>query len=48
MQINQHGSNLPTTVASRDRMLPHLPKFREVIKRKKADDLLDMILGDDA
>lgn len=45
---NDPGKWLPTTVASREKMLPSVPDAKAVLKQHGAADLMEMILGEDA
>lgn len=48
MKLNENpGTELPLAKKSREKMLPHIPKAMTVIKRHKADDLVNMIFGEE-
>lgn len=42
------GTRVPTALASRIKMAPDVPKAKEVIKAYEAEDLMEMIFGEDA
>lgn len=41
------GSRLPTAAASREKMLPDIPRARAVVVKSGGGDLLEMLLGED-
>lgn len=47
MKLQGH-KEIPTTVKSREEMLPNVPAMRQLLEAAKATDLAEMILGEDA
>lgn len=49
MQLDDdNGRGLPTAMASRKKMKRHVPKVRALLKETGAEDLSEVILGEDA
>lgn len=42
------GRRLPTATASREKMLPDVPKAAKVLERFGASDLAEMLFGEEA
>jgi hypothetical protein len=48
MGLEQPGKETPCAAFSREQMLPQVPVAKEVLRQYNAEDLAEMILGEDA
>ncbi len=48
MQLNDdRGRELPSATQSQKDMMPNVPRVHDLLKEKKAEDLTEVIFGDD-